>query len=129
MKQIQVPVKVDNYDLIMELTTGTSVSLISEMTYNKLWTDQELFKLKPLNVRLKTYTGDNIEVLGTIVVTVCYEDQHESLSLLVVKREGSNLFGRDWLDKIKLNLAQIKFFSRSPISSLDSVLSQHAELN
>ena len=43
VKQIQVPVKVDNYDLIMELTTGTSVSLISEMTYNKLWTDQELF--------------------------------------------------------------------------------------
>ena len=61
-------------------------------------------------------------------VTVCYEDQHESLSLLVVKREGSSLFGRDWLDKIKLNWAQIKFLSRSPISSLDSVLTQHAEL-
>ena len=63
-----------------------------------------------------------------MAVTVCYEDHHESLSLLGAKGEGSNLFGRDWSDKIKLNWTEIKFFSRSPISSLDSVLTQHAKL-
>jgi len=83
-------------------------------------------------VRLKTYTGYSVEVLEAMDATVCYEDQCESLSLLVVKGEGSSLCGRDWLDKIKLNWAQINSFSRSPVSSLDTHVvyspSQHAEL-
>ena len=45
VKPIQVPVKVDNYDLIMELDTGASVSLISEMTYRTLWTGQDKVEL------------------------------------------------------------------------------------
>ena len=93
VKPIQVPVTVDNHDLVMELDTGSSMSPISEIIYRKLWGNCDSPKLRASKVQLKTYTGDNIEFLGTLEVAVCYEGQYESLSLLAVKEERSSLFG------------------------------------
>lgn len=51
------------------------------MTYKKFWINQEHRHLK---LQLKTYTGDTVEVMGSLDVTVCFEDHSESLSLLLV---------------------------------------------
>ena len=85
----------------MELDTGASLSVISEMTY-QIW-DGRGPPLQPTDVRLKTYTGETLQVKGKINVHVQYEGQEEALSLLVVAGAGPSLLGRDWLHKIKLN--------------------------
>ena len=54
----------------MELDTGASVSLISELTYFKLWNSDSQPTLKPSKVRLKTYTGSVVEVVGVLNVVM-----------------------------------------------------------
>lgn len=46
-------------------------------------------------------------------VHVQYEDQVKDLPLLVVETEGPSLLGRNWLEKIHLNWAQIAYCSIS----------------
>ena len=45
----------------MEIDTGASVSLISEKTFDQVWTEKEL---KVSSVKLRTYTGQTLEVKG-----------------------------------------------------------------
>ena len=50
-------------------------------------------KLNKCNVILRTYTS----------VDVCYNKQVKTLKQYVVDREGPSLFGRDWLQHIRLD--------------------------
>ena len=52
---------------------------------------------------------------------VTYQDQTTKLSLQILKGNGPNLFGRNWLKNIKLNWGSIKKIS----CDLDSMLSRH----
>ena len=52
--------------------------------------------------------GDmSIPVLGTLDVLPKYDGQETTLPMLVVKREGSSLLGRNWLTKLRLNWHEI----------------------
>lgn len=97
----QVNFTVHQQDLLMEVDTGAAVSIISHATYKQLFAH---LPLEGVRVKLKTYTGENIPVLGQFTVTVQYEDQVNELPLIVV--EG-NLCGRNWLQKIKLDWKEI----------------------
>ena len=46
-------------------------------------------------VKLQTYTGEKIKILGSIKVKVEHEKQREMLGLLVVAGPGPSLMGRD----------------------------------
>ena len=59
-------------------------------------------------MRLKTYTGENLEVLGRLNVGVKYGEQFCQVPLLVVKGSGPPLFGRDWLEKFRLDWGAIQ---------------------
>ena len=111
----------------MELDTGASVSLISESTYFKLWNSDSQPTLKPSKVRLKTYTGSMVEVVGVLNVETSYDGQNEVVQLHVVKGDGPSLLGRDWLQTIKLNWVQMNLVS-SPSPALDKLLDKHAAL-
>ena len=89
----------------MELDTGASASII----YQQVW--EETFgksKLMKCNTLLRTYSGEQLKVLGQLKVTVKYNDQVQQLPLLVVAGDGPSLWGRDWLAAIQLNWAHIK---------------------
>ena len=66
----------------MEVDTGASLSLISEETYRANFSS---CFLQSTEVRLKTYSGEYITVLGSINVEVTYNHQRATLPLLVVK--------------------------------------------
>ena len=66
----------------MEIDTGATYSLVSETTYQELWPDRGLDKSI---VKLCTYPGEALEVLGNIPVVVEYENQLSQELLLVVK--------------------------------------------
>lgn len=74
----------------MELDTGSTISLVSEERYRQLWPDRTL---QMSNAKLQMYSGEQLEVLGSVDTTVHYGEQPASLPLLVVKEKGPSLFG------------------------------------
>ena len=116
---ILVTVMLDQAQVVMEVDTGASISVMSESTFRKTWKGSGP-KLQSSNVRVKTYTGESLDVLGSIVVDVEYEGQRESLQLHIVAGAEPTLLGRDWLHKLKLNWPAICHLSSSP--TLESVL-------
>ena len=81
----------------MEIDTGASVSIVSEETFNKIQEGQSKLELKPVAVRLQTYTGEPIPVLGSTLAVVEHGGQTASLPLIVTRGNGPTLLGRDWL--------------------------------
>ena len=90
--------------LTFEVDTGAAVTLISEETYCKHFLSKSLQKT---SVRLKTYTDDQVHVLGQITVDVSYGTQKGMYTLFVVKGSGTNLLGRDWMRHIRLDWKSI----------------------
>jgi len=97
----KVELHVNGQPLTMEVDTGAGVSIASESVLNSLLPSA---KLQKTSVVLKTYTGEQIPVKGSILVDVDYGQQHyKNLKLLVVQGSGPNLMGRDWLRVVKLD--------------------------
>ncbi|UYV68566.1 K02A2.6-like, partial [Cordylochernes scorpioides] len=51
----------------------------------------------PLRVKLATYSGQPLPVLGTLDVPVQYQNSTQTLPLMVVGGEGPSLCGRNWM--------------------------------
>ena len=74
------------------------------------------------SMKLYSYSGESVPVVGTVEVTVKYESQVATLPLIVVKGEGLSLLRQNWLCEIKLNWHEI-FWLRN--ESLSQVLEKH----
>ena len=81
----------------MELDTGASVSILSSSTWTKLFPGQEL---KRTNTVLKTFSGEQLQPIGSADVKVQYKSQSVTLPILVLEGEGPDLFGQNWLKHI-----------------------------
>jgi len=58
-------------------------------------------------VILQTYTGETLSIFRSIEVTAMCNNQTNRVPLLVIKVNGPNLMGRDWLAKFKLDQQNI----------------------
>ena len=103
----------------MEVDTGAALSLVSETTYKESWPDRTL---QQSSKKLYSYSGEAIPVLGSFDVCVAYKSQVATLPLLVVKRDGPSLFGRNWLNQIRLEWHEIYNLHTS---SLQAILQKH----
>ena len=66
----------------MEVDTGTSVSLISKDAYNELWPNMTTAPpLQKSDILLWTYTGEHLDVVGSVSVDVRYKEHIAHLSL------------------------------------------------
>ena len=83
--------------------------------------------LEKSDILLKTYTGEQVPVLGKMKVRVSYLQQSQELWLEVVTGKGPNLMGRNWLKKMKLNLAEINNVSTSK-PTLESLMQKFGEI-
>ena len=79
-----VTVQINGTELPMEVDTGASLTLISKTTFEKLWNTQEALNLQSTTSKLRTYTGEIIEVLRIANVNVSFQEQNQDLQLLVV---------------------------------------------
>ena len=93
---INIVPNIDGQDVSMELDTGAAISVINESTYKTVLAQQPL--LQKSNVKLHTYSGEQLSVFGELQVTVYYNEQKVSLPLIVLQGSGPNLFGRNWLE-------------------------------
>ena len=113
-----IPVKVNGKDYSMELDTGASVSIMSEEDWKKRFPTAPLQRSQ---VKLRTYTGEALDIVGQAHVQIAYQHQTANLPLQIIKGRGPSLFGRNWLRDIKLNWGSIKKIS----CDLDNVLAKH----
>lgn len=125
---LRVSVTVHGVDLLMEIDTGAAVSLISRRTYRTVWPAGNRPELQPSSIRLRTYSGQIIQVLGEISVVATYQNQSKRLPLLVVPTDGPSLFGRDWLKELQLDWKQLHHVQLQRCQALQNVLDRHAPL-
>lgn len=110
----------------MEIDTEAAVSIISQQVHKQSFAH---LPLEGARVKLKTYTGECIPVLGQFTTTVQYEDQVNELPLIVVKGNGPNLCGRNWLQKVKLNWKINCYVSQAKQpGSIQEVLDKYSEV-
>ena len=121
-RPVVVDVDLDGRPYPMELDTGAAFSLISEETDKELWPDCQL---SATHVRLKTYSGEAIPVLGSREVEVKYKDQVARLPLIIVKGVGTSLLGRNWLQTLRLDWHEIKV---AECDQLQAILERHSEV-
>ena len=82
--------------------------------------------MQPTNTRLQTYTGERISVLGSIQVEVSNNNQTKQLLLLVVKGQGPNLLGRDWMSVLTLDWQTVHKLQYN--RQLDELLQKYSAL-
>ena len=120
---LQTTVIVEEREVLMEVDTGASVTVISEATLGSIWGTQPSPPLQPTAVKLCTYTGAEIPVVGRMEVKVQYQGQEENLPLIVTAGNGPNLMGRDWLTRLTLDWKN--FLSTQIHKTLQEVLGRH----
>ena len=120
---ILVNLRLNGKDISMELDTGATLSIVSEKTYHSLFSPDTAPQLKASSAKLKTYTGEILNILGTITVTVSYKGQVADLNLLVVAGDGPSLMGRDWLSHIKLDWPRLNHVQG--VSACQQILNKH----
>ena len=124
-RPIMVEVKIAGRIVPMEVDTGSVVSIISEKTYKKRFSDMPLTKS---SILLSTYTKEKIAVLGKLTEQVEYEKQKKRLSVVVIKGEGPSLLGRDWLMQLKLNWKSLAVNMVKQQTQLESLLDRYSEV-
>ena len=120
---IQTIVSINGKPIQMEVDTGAAVTIVSESLWAEIWKPHPAPSLKPSSVRLRTYTGSPIPVLGTLSVKVHHNNQEIELPLIVVSGSGPSLLGRNWLTKIRLDWHSI--LATQVEESLTEVLQRH----
>ena len=58
----------------MELDTGATYSVVTQMTYQKIAQQSRVGDLEPSDLKLKSYSGELITVFGQLPVMVAYGD-------------------------------------------------------
>ena len=110
-----VDVEIDGHTVTMQVDTGATVSIIPDTVYSKLLTRRCLTETRPL----QSYSGEKLDLLGELQVSVKYGSQVLTLPLVVVKGNKTPLLGRNWLDHIKLNWSEIfAVHDTDPVKSL-----------
>ena len=97
---MRVKMQINGVPLTMEIDTGAAVSIISEQTQQKHFPQATL---RPTQIKLRTYTGEPMPVLGEMAVEVTYRQSTHSLTLFVVQGNGPSLLGRSWLYQVCLD--------------------------
>ena len=96
---LQANIEVEGHHFKIKIDTGAAVSITSDTTHTGLFHLLK-FPLQPTEVKLRTYTGESIPVLGELAVNVTSQGTSCELPLLVVKKDGQSLIGRNWLTQV-----------------------------
>ena len=79
-----------------------------------------------MQIKLRTYTGEEINVLGSISLTAQSETCTSTLPLLVVEGNGLSLIVLNWLTELRLDWKAVDVMSLT--HSLEGVLEQNREI-
>ena len=80
------------------------------------------------DIKLCSYSGHEISVIGEGKVQVAYRDQKAVLPVVITGNDGPVLMGRDWLFALKLDWGQLKRISLEPVDELDQLRTKYSSL-
>ena len=114
---LRVNVKLDQVPVIMEVDTGCGPSIIPRDVWEKKF---ERRKLEPCSVKLSSFGGTSVPVLGQFEALVELDNQARRLSVLVVEAPVSTplLLGRDWMSEFKMDVTRIMRLGNSRMEEL-----------
>ena len=123
----QLDVYLNDFPTKMELDTGAAVSIINTTVFDKLKRSSYVPPLQPAENKLKTYTGQDLQVLGVTRLKVRYETKQLYLCVHVVSGSGPCLLGRDWIMPLGVNLKDLKEIKSLTLSRpLDELLDKYS---
>ena len=117
-KALMVEPTINGTPIRMGLDTGSTLSIIPDCLYPR---NLSGLPLSPSSAVSKTYSNERIKQLGVISVDVEYNGQHHDGKALIVKTDEPPLFGRDWLQHIRMDWS-----SPSTERRLDEMLERHS---
>ncbi|XP_067629387.1 uncharacterized protein K02A2.6 isoform X1 [Eurosta solidaginis] len=124
-KSLKVFVKLEGTVFKMEIDTGACVSVYHIADYSKTFNH---IKMSSISKNLKVITGENVVVVGSVLVDVEFMGKSCNLELVVLdsKSRFDPLLGRNWLDvsvpqwRNMVGNGEISHLSNSPkLSNLD----------
>ena len=110
-----------------KVDTGAAVTVLNEATFRTLQDSSGDIPLQPATSTLKTYTGQDIAVVGVAQLTMRYNTNQVCLTVHVISGTGPNLLGRDLITTLGVDLDNIKQIkSLEMANSLEELLDKHA---
>ncbi|XP_026530759.1 uncharacterized protein K02A2.6-like, partial [Notechis scutatus] len=105
--KIRVRVTIENRPCVMEVDSGSSLSMVSWKTLKQLIPDIRRQDLSTQKLILKDYQGNRIPVAGSSHVQVSFKDHTATLRLTVVDKDRPSLLGLQWFAPLGIELAGI----------------------
>ena len=103
-----VNMQLDGKAVNFEIDTGCCLTVMNEETFKEAWKHTKPPSLRPMKIKLETYTGDPVKVVGVTLVKVKYKQQEGNLPLVVVEGDGPSLLGQGWREEICPDWRDIK---------------------
>lgn len=97
---------VQSQPVTFEVDSGAACTLVSSDTFRGVWPTNPPV-LQPSDIRLRTWAGQKIEVLGTATVDVSHSRETCQLPLLLDQGAGCNLLGRNWFGPLGIHVSGI----------------------
>lgn len=101
---IWITPQVNGKPVKMELDTGSGVSIMPTSTFKSILPH---VVLQGTSLVLRGYSGAKLKLRGMANVTVNYHGQSAELPVYVADVQGPALFGREWLNAIKVDWAAV----------------------
>ena len=93
-------VHLEGQPVAMELDMGSTMPVMSEGVYQE---HLRHIPIKDTPLKLCTYMGGQLKLMGFCNITVQYKGQRKELPINIMKNEKPTLFCREWLASIQLN--------------------------
>ena len=90
-------IKLNDVKCKLQVDTGAAVSIISEQTLARLRRGKQKVELRKSKTKLKTFTGEMVDVLGKIEVDI---GNNQRVGLFVVQGDVPNIAGRDLIKQL-----------------------------
>ncbi|XP_026526821.1 uncharacterized protein K02A2.6-like, partial [Notechis scutatus] len=105
--KIRVKVAIENRPCVMEVDSGSSLSMVSWKTFKQLIPDIHRQDLSTQKIILRDYQGNRIPVAGSRHVQVSFKDHTATLPITIVNRDRPSLLGLQWFAPLGIELAGI----------------------
>ncbi|XP_023243412.1 uncharacterized protein K02A2.6-like [Centruroides sculpturatus] len=99
---LKILINIENIPVMMEIDSGAGYTVVSEQTLKEIKIQRD--QLEPEEVKLQTWADQNLEVVGTTMVSVQFKGRVMNLSLLVIKGNGPGLVGRNWFEPLGIRI-------------------------
>jgi hypothetical protein len=100
-QSVSLPIQIDKTVMHMQVDTGTAISCVNKITYDKCFSHMEIVSD---NTVLKFYDGSTIKPLGIIRPMVTYNGCSKPLELFVIEGGTTSLLGRQWLAELNIDI-------------------------